>query len=323
MAQFKVNTEQMQNQATELGNLSATIEDVANRLAGIQISSAVNIAATTLLQLRIHGCLSAVQNHQAGLQNLSQTLTEISELYRQHENTIVSSANGEPTGGASGEQTPTDPTEGMTYEEILEYRASHAVDENTARLYEQYRNRVDINDDSYDGTAHYNGTSNEINYNAEDDASNVRGPGCTYYHEVGHLIDDQSDWNSYTSTDHSYDFYDCLSNDVDTWINNYMHQNSGASRDDAYQALSDWLYEDGDMKNGVSDIVRGITGGDASGAWGHSDGYYDEGSIAREAFAHFFEAGMSHDPTKLEYIREMFPSAYEEFQQMIQDELGN
>ena len=75
------------------------------------------------------------------------------------------------------------------------------------------------------------------------------------------------------------------------------------------------------MKNGVSDLVNGLTDGKACGGWLHEDSYYNKNSIAKEAFAHFFEAGMSADTTKLDYIKEIFPSAYQEYQKMIQDEL--
>ena len=49
--------------------------------------------------------------------------------------------------------------------------------------------------------------------------------------------------------------------------------------------------------------------------------YYSRRNTPIEAFAHFFEAGMNADPTKLNYIKEIFPSAYKEYQRMIKDEL--
>ena len=210
----------------------------------------------------------------------------------------------------------------MTYEEYLEYRYENAVDKNTKKLYKKYMDNVKIKDDSYDGTAHYNGFWNEINYDKEADSNNERGRGCTYYHEVGHLIDDQSDFNSYTSTDCSYKFYDKLEQDVNRWILQIQREQGYTDLNDVYDYMSRWLYEDADNKNGVSDLIKGLTEGQASGRWGHSDSYYSSSSIQKEAFAHFFEAGMSDDPTKLEYIRQIFPTAYEEYQRMLEDELN-
>lgn len=323
MAQFKVDPQQIQNQAVSLRSLSTVLDTVANELSGIRIHNSISFASTVMLNLKIFDCQIASQNQRGNLQSLGQALEEIAELYRANENTIVSNVNGNGDANTCEGQTDANPTAGMTYEEILEYRAEHAVDENTRRLYEKYRGKVDIKSDDYDGTAHYNNFWNEINYNAEEDAENPRGPGCTYYHEVGHLIDDQSDWNSTTSTDWSYDFYDCLQNDVDNWIRNCMEKNGYTDINDAYAALTAWLLEDGDMKNGISDLVNGLTDGNAHGRWGHwDDGYYNSSSIPREAFAHFFEAGMASDPAKLEYIKEIFPTAYAEYQQMITDELG-
>ena len=211
----------------------------------------------------------------------------------------------------------------MTYEEILEYRAENAVDDNTRRMYERYLNKIKVNDDDYQGNAHYNSRKNHINYSDEDDATNERGPGNTYFHEVGHLIDDRSDWNGNTSTDGSYDFYACLQADVNNWLQRCMDENGYTDINDAYDDLSAWLWDDPNMKNGISDLVIGITSGNAGGRWSHKSDYYNSQSIPREAFAHFFEAGMCADPTKLDYIREIFPTAYEEFQQMLQDELGD
>lgn len=77
--------------------------------------------------------------------------------------------------------------------------------------------------------------------------------------------------------------------------------------------MSKWLKIDGDMKNGVSDLVFGLTDGMACGNWCYDESYYNKSAVAHEAFAHFFEAGMSEKSTKLDYIKEIFPKAYKEF----------
>lgn len=214
-----------------------------------------------------------------------------------------------------------DPTT-LSYEECLQYRIDYATDENTKRLYEKYIKKIKIKDNDYDGTPHYNNFWNYVVYDKDADETNVRGEGCTYFHEVGHLIDDKSDLFGFTSTDGSYDFYDVLSSDLDNYINKIMKENGYTDRQDAYDELSDWLAEDVDMKNGISDILRGLAGENVETKWGHSSDYYDEKSICKEAFAHFFEAGMSSDSTKLDYLKEIFPGVYEEYQKMIEDELN-
>ena len=320
MSEFSVDLNALGQVPTSMSSISSGLTNVQSSLNTIrqEVSRSLSIPIALLNLMP-----DVIQKHLMDMQVMDNALREIIELYKQAENTIRDNANNGGTSGNGSSQTePVDPTANMTYDEILEYRAENAVDENSARLYERYRDRINIADDSYDGTAHYSRDTESIYYNAENDATNERGAGNTYYHEVGHFIDDQSDFFGYTSTNGRYDFYDCLQDDVNNWLQNYMTEH-GCSIDDAYDALSDWLYTDPNMKNGISDIICGITNDRASGRWSHADSYYNDASISKEAFAHFFEASMASDPTKLDYIREMFPTAYAEYQQMIQDELNS
>lgn len=254
------------------------------------------------------------------IENLCSTLGIIVKMYIQADQINLSLADWASN---KGEDVVTeDSTDEMSYEEYLQYREENAIDENTKKVYEMYKDKIKIKDGDYQDTAHYNDFWNHIKYDKDADADNVRGVGCTYFHEVGHLVDDKSDFFGNTSTDGSYDFYDKLSEDLDNYIDDIMETNGYTNREDAYKDLNEWLSMDGNMKNGISDIVCGLTDGEACGAWAHSSDYYNDKSICNEAFAHFFEAGMSDDPTKLEYIKEVFPSAYDEYQRMLEDELS-
>ncbi len=264
--------------------------------------------------------IAHLENDKDACKDLGKKLALIAARYEKTENEI----SGLYKSGIKAENENKDNkpnTDKMSYDEYLEYREKNAVDENTRKLYEKYKKKVKIKDDDYDDTAHYNPTWNHINYNEDEDNENPRGRGSTYYHEVGHLIDDRSDWWGDTSSDGSYDFYNKLDNDLDNYINKIMKEKGYTKKADAYEYLSSWLWDDPDMKSGISDLVNGLSEGKACGRWLHDDDYYNERSICCEAFAHFFEAGMSDDPTKLNYIKELFPSAYEEYQRMIRDEL--
>ena len=57
--------------------------------------------------------------------------------------------------------------------------------------------------------------------------------------------------------------------------------------------------------------------------FGHSEDYYTDENIAAEAFANFFDAGMSYKSNKLLYIMEIFPNAYELFENMLWDDIQN
>lgn len=267
--------------------------------------------------------ISQIKEDKNCVANLEIYLERIQKIYYKTENKIVQNGNlleknsSNNQVGDNGSASPSD----MTYKEFLQYRIDNAADINTRKMYEKYLKKIRIKDDSYSDTAHYDNIWNHIKYDEGDDATNVRGIGCTYFHEVGHLVDDQSDWFGSTSTDGSYEFYNKLESDVENYVNNIMEEKGYQNRDDAYDDFSKWLKTDGNMKNGISDLAKGITEGKSCGGWSHSDDYYTEKSIEKEAFAHFFEAGMAADSTKLDYIKEVFPEAYEEYQQMLKEEL--
>lgn len=335
MGYYKVNpqiTNRVQNENKKIENYFG---ESIGTLSYIMNSLLMSNSTYGQVKKQIKSIINEIEVEKAVMNTLGTTLQEIMKQYEKTEQRIVENYTGKSVSNPSannldnraeinleesGTSDEKDPGT-MTYEEYLEYRYENATDENTKKVYKKFLDNIKIKDDDYDGTAHYNNFWNHIKYNQEDDSTNVRGVGCTYYHEVGHLIDDQSDWFGQTSTDGSYDFYEKLNNDVNNYVNTIMEEKGYTDINDAYDDLSTWLNDDGNMKNGVSDLVNGLTDGEACGGWSHSDDYYNESSIAHEAFAHFFEAGMSADPTKLEYVKEIFPTAYEEFQKMLEDEL--
>lgn len=275
----------------------------------IPIGNAMNVVISESAELAkklkmAHSCFEMVLNQ-----------------YTNTEKKILSKDIGDKQDGKKTSGSDSKSQEEMTYEEYLQYRYENAVDENTKKLYEKYLNEIKIKDDDYSNTAFYFSFWNHIKYNKDDDYTNDKGPGSTYYHEVGHCMDDKSDWFGYTSSDGSYDFYNCLNEDLDNYINKIMEENGYTDRHDAYDDLSAWLLNDPDNKDGVSDLVTGLTDGKARGKWAHDVNYYNSSSTSFEAFAHFFEAGMSADSTKLDYMKEIFPTAYEEYQKMLEDEL--
>lgn len=50
--------------------------------------------------------------------------------------------------------------------------------------------------------------------------------------------------------------------------------------------------------------------------------YYNDTSMENEAFAYFFEAGMSYKPESLMYMITVFLNAYRRFEEMLRDELS-
>lgn len=213
------------------------------------------------------------------------------------------------------------PPENMSYEEMLEYRFEHAVDPNTKKLYIKYCRQIAIQTNTYTGHSHYEPFMNVIKYNKEKDAVNARGAGTTYFHEVGHLIDDKSDWNGKTSSDWSYDFYDKLKKDTDNYVKKVKKENDLKTKKEAYLEIKNWLDDDLNNKSGVSDLLTGLSKYEIVGTWKHEKEYYTKHKLENEAFAHFFEAGMAADDTKLKYIKQVFPTAFKEYQKMLSDDL--
>jgi hypothetical protein len=306
MAKIKVETkilsdcsQRLMNQAKRINTLHSSLIKVAN---GIKASTSLEL--TSINVNRFEKDILALSD---SFKSLSTTLNEIITEY---ENRI----SWNKSDVSSLETDITDA--GMLYIEELEYRITNAVEPSARELYNKYKNKIKIAKDMYYDTAHYNPFFNYIKYNIALDSMNPQGAGSVYFHEVGHLIDDRSDWFGDRSTDRSYDFYDTLKSDFD----NYVKSIGYATFEDAKDEIDKWLWNNGDMKAGVSDIIRGLSGTEI-GKWGHEMDYYNKSSIANEAFAHFFEAGMSDTSVKLDYIKEVFPNAYEIYLKMVEDAL--
>ena len=210
--------------------------------------------------------------------------------------------------------------EGMTYEEIIQYRYENAVNEKCKALYEKYMNSIDVVNYNEEERNHYNFVTNNIKLNESEDMINERGYACTYFHEVGHCMDDFGNIIMGISGNSKYDFYEVLKSDYEAFLNKVQEEN-GLTREEAYDWVSAWLDKDVDMKNGVSDILTGLSESKIAGKYGHDEYYYIKGNVEKEAFAHFFEAGMSYKPLKQMYIQEIFPNAHKVFEQIVTDEL--
>lgn len=186
----------------------------------------------------------------------------------------------------------------------------------TKRLYDEYSDEICIVDTAYSGTAHYNPFTGSIKLNEAMDLENCTGSGSTYFHEVGHFIDDcAGNGHAWLSSDPS--FRKALEQDVDRYIDNTM-QTFGCSQDEAYEIISNQL--EGDSLAGVSDIFGSLTGCRCQGDWGHSVSYWlrDNSNVEKEAFANMFEASFG-SADKLSQMRRFFPNAYSAFESIIRN----
>lgn len=203
----------------------------------------------------------------------------------------------------------------VRYKEAVTCRLnSEDVDRLSKNLYSKYETNVRIADGGYLGTPFYDSYTKGISLNYMADLNNPTGQLSTYFHEVGHMIDDASgNGEAFLSTDDRFE--NCLREDAERYVQQTMIQEA-CEREDAYDIISDRLW--GDYYAGVSDIFGSLTDCQCQGSWGHSKEYWkqDETHITKEAFANMFEASLG-PKRKQELIEEFFPTAYCRYKELI------
>jgi hypothetical protein len=181
-------------------------------------------------------------------------------------------------------------------------------------LFLEFEANVRIVDYDFKGTPFYNSLSNGIKLNAMSDLHNPEGNFSTYWHEVGHFLDDVAgNGHAWLSSDPV--FRECLRRDVDAYISKTMIEKH-CEMIEAYDIISEEL--SGDWNSAVSDIFGSLTNCCVQGDWGHHPSYWksDPSKIEKEAFANMFEASIG-DENKLKAMQHFFPTAYSRFEYII------
>lgn len=201
------------------------------------------------------------------------------------------------------------------YTEVITARYENA-EPTVRKVFDRYAEQLVIRDGDYstDETPHYapqgwEGHPRGVYYNAGADASNPRGAGSTYFHELGHMIDHAAgDGQSYLSNTER--FRDALVEDGRRALQMFQQLNTVGQNN--FLRL---IYQD--AAHSCSDLIDAVTGGQLSGRYGHSRDYWQrDGNLQAEAFAHFFEASMGGG-WKLELLSNMFPTAFGIFSEMM------
>lgn len=183
-----------------------------------------------------------------------------------------------------------------------------------SELYSEYSDVIKVWDSNYKGTAHYSPTSQGIYYNSKEDLINSTGVCSTYFHEVGHLIDDYAG-NGHTWLSSEPQYREMLEADVKQYVKKVMMEND-CDTSTAYDLIS--LELEGDDYAAVSDIFGSLTGCMCQGDWGHSVSYWqrDRSNVEKEAFANMFESSIGSE-RKQTLMKEYFPRAYSIFETII------
>lgn len=197
------------------------------------------------------------------------------------------------------------------FSQVLETRLEKA-DPIVRRYLEQNIRRLTVSDAAHPGVAYYDLDNPGVYFNLEEDLKNIRGPGATYFHEMGHYLDHMVSGGveHMFASDAIDGFFDALNADCDGVINQRMAA-AGCQREEACRQISEEIW--GAEYSSVSDLYDAITGGQCQGAWSHPRSYwFKPGQVEQEAFAHFFEASIGGGHRQ-ELVKSYFPTAYQLF----------
>ena len=168
-----------------------------------------------------------------------------------------------------------------------------------------------VSDAHFAGTPQFRYIHDDILLDIGRDAANLRGVGCTFFHEHGHAIDA---WNGWLS--HDKGFADALREDYEA----ALKATGKKYKDDQRSALG-WQLVMPDVlhkANGVSDICEGLSKGKCKGGYGHGAKYWrdDPDAVEQEAFAHMYEAAFLDG--QHEMIQKYFPRAWKRFIELLE-----
>lgn len=170
--------------------------------------------------------------------------------------------------------------------------------------------------DTHRGTAFYSPQSGSIKFNLESDLTNPCGLLANYFHEIGHMIDFQTNLSNKLSDDTG--FINALYSDSENYFKN-IEKLHGCNRKDAYYYVSQELMKDIDLYSDVSDILSGLTECQCQNIWGHSLGYWkkDPTRLQREAFANMYSVAFGSQERVIA-MKKYFPTAYARFEEILE-----
>ena len=132
----------------------------------------------------------------------------------------------------------------------------------------------------------------------------------TIFHEIGHFLD----FLLGEISSKSEAFEKALYDDFKTFAKAFQKTYNIKGKD-LYRSLSKFLIENQNLgADIVSDLFFALSGGKCAGKYGHEPEYWkNPRNLLAEAFAHFFAVTINTRAGGLDYIKEVFPTAYEEF----------
>lgn len=145
----------------------------------------------------------------------------------------------------------------------------------------------------------------------------------TFLHEFGHWLDYNMKGNGINVTQTWPGFKDLIKKDALDFTNKVLApdgvqiktfaRNSAAEKA-LFSKVSQDLYKDNLLKDSISDIFEGATGGKITDGWGHGKSYWSRPmALEKEAFAEMFEA-MATGGQRAEMMKKYLPGSFGYFQ---------
>lgn len=143
------------------------------------------------------------------------------------------------------------------------------------------------------GACYWPGT-NKIELSLGKISKSPMGPYCTFFHEWGHMIDDNLKWEGKWKLTENGELHDICKQDYEQLYKNIKNKNPDK---DPNSILTDRLCDADDTIASVSDIYGGLTDGVVEGYWGHKQQYWHRrdkrAEVSSEAWADILE-GMTN-----------------------------
>lgn len=207
-------------------------------------------------------------------------------------------------------------------------------------MYELSPNLV-IRNNAYTNTAEYRYYRSGIYLNMASQAEFPRGAYYTYFHEMGHMIDNtlpelvQGQNTNETHEQYisigfgslSDQFYQHLNSDVQGYLDDYNSRNgTELTSFDVDAAVHEELLSS-DIRSEFSDLFGAVTHNRVFGRWHHPDDYWKYNStgepsldaLNKEAFAHFTHMSMTLNQSDIDDLQRFFPNAYETYMSMLKE----
>lgn len=216
--------------------------------------------------------------------------------------------------------------------EILDARFASGT-ETAQSVFTKYVQDNVIEDGAYKAGAHYNPVEKAIFMDLNAELDNPRGNGATFFHEVGHYVDNMAaikltGKQTYDGVSHipigsvaAGVFKKAIMQDVDAYLKNYARENRLSLREAQERISADLGQGDGGLHSAVSDLYGGATSGQIQGKYGHRKDYWRQlpNALEKEAFAHMFEASFDPAGKRAALIKEYLPSAFQVFYKILEE----